>query len=179
MIPAGASLEAPVRLRPGIRPLGWHVGKAVAATDRDELYNETLLEHGRSPRARGRLADATHAARGSNPLCGDVVTLELFAPDDEQIVSAGFEAEGCAILIASASLLVSAVRDRSLSDARALVGAVDRLLADAELAPDDSLGELAALAAVRAYPARLKCALLPLRALDHALADIEAEATTE
>jgi nitrogen fixation NifU-like protein len=144
--------------------------------DAQDLYQQALLEHAKSPRHQGPLADATHEATEKNPLCGDRVTLRLRV-EDGVIRDASFEARGCMIARAAASLLTDAVRDRTLEDARALATQIDALVTvDASkpepgpmLDPHGAPLELDVLRGVRAFPARRSCALLPFRALVTAL----------
>src|SRR5262252_6542510 len=96
-------------------------------TEVDQLYQTLVLEHGRHPKNRGPLPGATHAARGDNPLCGDRVDVSLVL-DGDRIVDARFEGAGCAIALASASMMTEAVRGRSRAEAEALCRAFDELL---------------------------------------------------
>jgi len=114
-------------------------------------YEEILLDHWRHPRNKGRLPDATGSAVEANPLCGDVVRMEVKL-ENGKVVDARFSGEGCAISLAAASLLTEIVQGKSVADAAAMT--------------DEDL--LAALGGV--VRTRLTCALLPLRALRKALA---------
>lgn len=135
-----------------------------------ELYQEIILDHNRSPRNFGPLADADRSAEGFNPLCGDHFTVRLKLAGD-RIAAIRFTGSGCAISKASASLMTAAVEGRTTSEAEALFARVhDMLTAPAtEPAAVESLGRLAALAGVRAFPARVKCASLAWHALRGAL----------
>ena len=84
-----------------------------------ELYRELILDHARKPRNFGRLDDATHTAEGINPLCGDKLHLYLVVDPDGKIADARFEGSGCAISMASASLLTETVAELSVDDAEA------------------------------------------------------------
>ena len=129
------------------------------------LYQETILEHGHRPRRTGPLAGATHEASLDNPLCGDRVTIRLRIEGD-RIVDAKFEARGCLIAQAAASLFVEAVVGRSASDAAVLAGAVAALEGDAS---SSTLGPLEVLGAAGAFPARIACVTLAPKAALRAL----------
>ena len=125
-----------------------------------ELYQAVILDHGKTPRNEGRLEDATHEATLTNPLCGDRITLRVAVKADG-IATARFEARGCMIARASASLLTEAVRGRTIADALLLATSVEALV---ELPP-----ELEALAGAREFPARRAGVTLAWRALTNAL----------
>lgn len=142
--------------------------------DLRELYQETIVDHSRKPRNFGRLADATHNARGHNPLCGD--ELQVFAIVEDGVVKdLCFEGSGCAISTASASLMTEALKGKSLEHAEALFGKVHSTVTGAEHEESDSVGEtvrlgkLAVLEGVRQYPMRVKCATLAWHTLRNAL----------
>ena len=118
--------------------------------DLQELYQEIIVDHNRSPRNFGRLDDATHSAEGFNPLCGDRLTLYLKVADD-RIEGVSFEGSGCAISVASASLLTEAVVGKSPVEAERLFERMRALFTDEGAAADvGELGKLAALGGVRA-----------------------------
>lgn len=153
-----------------------------AAAGVRDLYQDLILEHGRRPRNHRRLDSATHRARGDNTMCGD--RLELFlAVADDHILDAGFQARGCAISIASGSLMTEAVKGRSPAEAKALAVAFGTLVrsgacpkCDAALV--DPLGKLSALSGVHEFPSRVKCATLAWQTLNAAL-DGGTEASSE
>jgi nitrogen fixation protein NifU and related proteins len=137
----------------------------------DDLYQDLLLEHKRRPRNYGRLQCAHRGATGHNPLCGDIVSLQL-AERDGAVAEIAFEGEGCAICIASASLLTEAVKGRPVVAAKQLSAAMHELLTRTDPPPEEqqaALGKLAALQGVRRFPSRIKCAMLAWRALDQCL----------
>ncbi len=150
--------------------------------DLKDLYQEIIVDHNRSPRNFRRLDDATHRAEGFNPLCGDKLTLYLRIVDD-RIEDVSFEGSGCAISVASASLLTEALIGKTPDQADALFARMRDLFTDSEAEPDtEALGKLAALGGVRAYPSRVKCASLSWHALHAALesdASDAASASTE
>lgn len=134
-----------------------------------ELYQDLVLEHKRAPRNFGPLATATHQARGFNPQCGDELCVQLEL-DAGRVRDIRFQGQGCAICIASASMMSEAVKGREIDDARRLHEQF-RAVLTGEIEPEAaSLGKLASLAGVRNYPSRIKCALLGWHALMHALA---------
>jgi nitrogen fixation NifU-like protein len=145
--------------------------------DLAELYRDVIVDHNRSPRNRGRLPGATHHAEGDNPLCGDRLRLDVDVAG-EMIRDLRFEGSGCAISTASASLMSEAVKGRTRAEAEALFAAVHRMLTGNG---DDAarLGKLAALAGVRGFPARVKCASLAWHTLNAALAGTGEPVTTE
>jgi nitrogen fixation protein NifU and related proteins len=145
-----------------------------------DLYQQIILDHNRSPRNRGRLEDANRHAEGFNPLCGDKMSLELKV-DGDIITDVRFEGSGCAISQASASLMTSAVKGKSIAEAEALFRAFRSMVtAPATVSIDkEVLGKLAALGGVRQFPARVKCANLPWHTLHAALGETTEPVTTE
>ena len=127
-----------------------------------ELYQSIILDHNKRPRHYGAPEAYTHSYEGFNPLCGDKVTVFLTLKEGH-IESICFESASCAICKASASMMTEALGGKSLQAAKELSDRIHELLsADAtELADPATDGELAALAGVRKFPARIKCALLP------------------
>ncbi len=142
-----------------------------------ELYQETILNHNRHPRNRGRVEGSR--AEGYNPLCGDQVEVSLSSVDGT-IVAIAFDGHGCAISTASASLMTEAVKGKTKDEAEAIFRRFQSQVTDTSGAEPDweGLGDLAAFAGVRELPIRIKCAILPWHALHAALND-ETEATTE
>jgi nitrogen fixation NifU-like protein len=134
-----------------------------------ELYQDVVLEHKRAPRHYGRLSAPTQQARGHNPQCGDDVQVELAMAGDT-VQDIGFHGQGCAICIASTSMMTEAVIGRDAATVQALHKRF-RAVLTGELEPESAdLGKLVSLAGVRRYPGRIKCALLGWHALMHALA---------
>jgi len=137
--------------------------------DLADLYRDVIVDHNRKPRNFRPMPDADCQAEGFNPLCGDRLTIYVKL-DDGVISDVSFQGSGCAISVASASLLTESVKVRSVADAEQLFGTMHAMLtrddADVDVA---SLGKLGALSGVRAFPARVKCASLCWHTLDAAL----------
>jgi nitrogen fixation NifU-like protein len=151
------------------------------STATDDLYQELVLEHKRAPRHFGALHTPTHQARGRNPTCGDDVQVQLQVAG-ERVADVGFTGQGCAICIASASMMTEAVLGRDLATVRELQQRFRAVLTGQAEPEDAELGKLVSLGGVRRYPSRIKCALLGWHALMHALAEGDgrsAETTTE
>jgi nitrogen fixation protein NifU and related proteins len=146
--------------------------------DLKDLYRDVILDHNRTPRNFGVLADANRHAEGHNPLCGDRLSLSVRL-DGDRIADLRFEGKGCAISTASASLMTEAVKGRERKDVQALFERVHALLTRDEAAAAGSLGKLAALSGVREFPARVKCASLCWHTLNAALAHDGATVSTE
>ena len=152
-----------------------------------DLYRELILDHARRPRHFGRLDNATHSAQGINPLCGDKLHLYLCVDDAERIAASSFEGSGCAISLASASLLTDTVTGLSLDEAKHVFDSVTAQLTAGNFAGDTEvpaeyavrLAKLKALEGVREFPSRVKCATLAWHALHSALEGADAAATTE
>ncbi len=153
-----------------------------------ELYRELILDHARSPRHFGKLEGMTHFAEGINPLCGDKLKIYLKVNQDEEIEDARFEGTGCAISVASASLLTDSIAGMPISDALEYFSAViSRLVSKqdeqaSELNPDTTvpdIGKLRALEGVKEFPARVKCATLAWHAMNAALQQLDQTVSTE
>jgi nitrogen fixation NifU-like protein len=143
------------------------------------LYQDLILDHNRNPRNYGPMADANRRADGNNPLCGDRLTIWL-KMDGDTIRDLAFQGSGCAISRASASLMTSAVKGKTRTEAEALFQRFHRLVTGT-LAPSEaeSLGKLAAFAGVSEFPVRVKCASLSWHALRAALDQPNAVVSTE
>lgn len=122
-----------------------------------DLYKQVVLEHYRKPRNFGDLPDATHAEGGHNPSCGDQLELMLKMRGDT-IEDARFTAKGCAISVASASLMTGLIRGKTVPEALALAEQFSQMMQTGEAAPE--LGESAALQGVHTLHTRVKCATL-------------------
>jgi nitrogen fixation NifU-like protein len=144
-------------------------------TDVGALYQDLILEHHRNPRNTGKLADATHAADASNPLCGDRTSLTLKV-EGAKIIDARCHVLGCAICRASSSMLTEAVVGKQVADALSLTDQFLALVAGHAAAggavpprQDAELGPLLAFSRVREFPGRARCATLTWEALRQAL----------
>jgi nitrogen fixation NifU-like protein len=147
--------------------------------DLRELYQDIILDHSKHPRNFGKLAEANRQALGNNPLCGDRITLALKL-DGDRIAEAKFEARGCAISVASASMMTDMVKGKTVEEARALFEQFHGLVTGKPMHDEsDDLDRLAALSGVRDFPSRIKCATLPWHALTAALAGTQDEVRTE
>lgn len=140
------------------------------------LYQQVVLDHYRNPRNRGALPGCTHAADGVNPLCGDSLRIEIGCAEG-RIVSVRFSGESCAITTATASMLSELVAGLDAAGVAALSIPFERLI-EGEVADVVELQSLNAMAELRRYPARRKCALLPWATLRAALGGT-AKVTTE
>jgi nitrogen fixation protein NifU and related proteins len=145
-----------------------------------ELYQEMILDHHRHPRNYGKLPDPNHHAEGFNPLCGDRVTVYV-AIEGDRIRDVSFEGSGCAICMASCSLMTEAIKGRTLVEAEALFGRFHDLLTDdATVTDEEVLGKLAVFEGVREFPVRVKCATLPWHAFRAAVHQtVDQSVTTE
>jgi nitrogen fixation protein NifU and related proteins len=142
-----------------------------------DLYQEVILDHNRRPR-NFRVPEApTHQAEGYNPLCGDRLHLYVTV-DGGTIADIGFQGSGCAISQASASLMTDSLKGRPVADARVLFEQFHGMVTSPPDVEVQDLGKLSALAGVRAFPVRVKCASLAWHTLKAAL-DRSAKATTE
>ena len=133
------------------------------------LYQEVLLDHYRSPRNRGRLADPTGRAEGHNPLCGDRIAVEVQVEGD-RLRAVAFEGTGCAISTASASLMTEAVAGQTTSEIAQLFDQFRKAVTGDPEADVEPLGKLAVLCGVKDFPMRVKCATLAWHTLTAALA---------
>lgn len=135
----------------------------------DALYHERILAHDRAPHHHGALPGATHEATIDNPLCGDTVTVRVIVEGDE-IRAIAFEARGCALSRAAASMMTDRVLGAALADARSLGERFAAFVAEPLDAPvAEELGELDAFRGVRGVRSRRTCATLPWRALAAAI----------
>ena len=153
-------------------------GNAAATAELRDLYRELILDHAKSPRHFGKLDPITHQAEGINPLCGDKLHIYFCVDGEERIEDVAFEGTGCAISVASASLLAEKVRGMSVDEATQWFSAVTGALTGAT-EPNIDLGKLKALEGVREYPSRVKCATLAWHAMNSALNQDGSKATTE
>ena len=147
--------------------------------DLKDLYQEVIVDHNRSPRNFGELEPPGRKLEGFNPLCGDRLTLYL-DQDGDRIADIKFNGYGCAISIASASLMTEGVKGKSVQEAGTVFADFHELLTSADLDIDMTrMGKLAVLAGVRDYPSRVKCATLCWHTLHALLAGDDAPVSTE
>ena len=147
-----------------------------------DLYQQAVLDHNNRPRNFGRLENANGSAQGYNPLCGDIINVEVVL-DGDKIREVGFQGEGCAISKASASMMTELVKGLDKKSAGELfetfhssvTGESDMDMMEAI----DKLGKLAALSGVSAFPMRVKCASLAWHTLKAALLGEGEKVTTE
>ncbi len=139
-------------------------------SDLDDLYNEAILDHARSPRHDAAPERSDAAGDAINPFCGDEAHVQ-FALNGEAILGLGMQTVGCSINRASGSMIADALKEASLSDARALASDYRALMMGQSLADGrrEALGQLALMESVHQFPVRIKCALLPLTAVEEAL----------
>jgi nitrogen fixation protein NifU and related proteins len=145
--------------------------------DLEELYRHVILAHNKRPRNLRTIEDGCRA-EGSNPLCGDRLTVYVRVADGT-IQDAAFQGFGCAIAIASASLMTETVRGKTLAEAQALFGRFLQMMTAPADAPVDDLGDLSAFAGVRRFPVRMKCATLAWQTLRAAAAARAGVVSTE
>jgi nitrogen fixation NifU-like protein len=146
-----------------------------------ELYQEVILDHGKTPRNFGKPDGATAESHGHNPLCGDTVTIYLRLAGDT-VEDVGFEGRGCAISIASASMMTELLKGKRLAEVRDLFERFHQLVTedDASLEGDsEDFEKLMVLAGVREFPMRVKCATLAWHTMNAAIEGGGEEVTTE
>ena len=149
-------------------------------SDNNELYQEMILDHYRNPRNRKKLELHTHDAEGHNPLCGDELEVFLII-EDGKIKDISFEAEGCAISQASASMMTESLKGKTLEEAMAIYGKMHRVMTGKDLEKGDEaieLGKLEVLSGVAEFPLRVKCASLAWHTMKAAI-DRGESVTTE
>ena len=146
-----------------------------------DLYRELILDHSRNPRHFGKLPAATHTSEGINPLCGDKLRLYLQLNAEQKIIDISFEGSGCAISVASASLLSETVKGLHVKDALNIFSIVTAHLTtgNKEQTTAIDLGKIRALDGVREFPTRVKCATLAWHALSSALLNQAEPVSTE
>lgn len=145
-----------------------------------DLYQEVVFDHNRNPRNFRVMDDANRTVEGYNPLCGDRITLYVKVDEAGVIRDVSFQGSGCAISTASASLMTEIVRGQTEQQAEDLFDLFHRITTGQDESIElESIGKLAVLAGVRAYPARVKCATLPWHSLQSALKNNGEAVSTE
>ena len=142
-----------------------------------DLYQEIIIDHGRKPRNFGVLANANHHKHGHNPLCGDKLMISLIEKN-AVVEEINFDGAGCAISVASASLMTEIVKVTSIQEIEALFD-LFHLLVTTGKEPAEDIGKLAVFSGVAEFPVRVKCATLAWHTLKAALADDKKEVSTE
>lgn len=142
----------------------------------DDLYQEVILDHGKRPRNFGSMENPSAHAEGFNPLCGDRLTLELKLANGV-VEDARFRGAGCAISVASASLMTETLKGKTVDEAEKLFEKFHQMLTTDSAVPD--LGKLAVFSGVREFPARVKCATLAWHTLRAALQNSNEKVSTE
>ncbi len=151
--------------------------------DLRELYQEVILEHVKNPRNKRTPEDANRHAHGYNPICGDAVEVHLKINGQGVIEDVAFEGRGCAISVASASLMTEELMGKTEAQAKALFETFQEMCTkdDAKVSAgvdEDTLERMRVLAGVREFPMRVKCATLAWHTMSAAMAG-KSETTTE
>jgi nitrogen fixation NifU-like protein len=127
----------------------------------DDLYQEIVLDHYRSPRNKARLDNVPESMVHENPSCGDSIKLEVIVDDSGRLTAVRFDGRGCAISTASASLMTEKLKGLTVEDARAMANSFIRSLrGDDPVEALDTMGDLVAFKGVAQFPVRVKCATL-------------------
>ena len=149
-----------------------------------DLYQEVILDHSRAPRNHRRPPAADRRVEGYNPLCGDMLTLYVNLNGEERITDAAFEGKGCAVSIASASLMTEIIKGRTRQEADRLFRDFQRLCTEEGFSPSsvtpadaEAFDRLQALSGVRQFPIRIKCATLAWHTLHAALHEQDEDAS--
>jgi nitrogen fixation NifU-like protein len=137
-------------------------------SDLTDLYQEVILDHNKRPRNFHVIDSASHQAEGFNPLCGDRLHLYLKVEDDV-VTEVGFQGSGCAISKASASIMTDSVKGRPVAEVQALFRRFHTMVTTPPDQSVEDMGKLSALAGVREFPVRVKCASLAWHTLKAAL----------
>ena len=149
-----------------------------------QLYQDIILEHGKSPRNLGKCEGYSHEAKGYNPLCGDIVHVYLKLNEKKKIEDASFEGSGCAISIASASIMTDLVKGKEESEVKEIVKdflgmiKVNPSLKSKNLKENEKT-KLMCLSGVKQYPMRVKCATLSWHTLTSGIDNTQKEINTE
>lgn len=139
-----------------------------------ELYQEVILDHGKNPRNFRHPEDSTCEAHGNNPLCGDKLTVFIRVGADENIEDAAFEGHGCAISVASASMMTNIVVGKKVAEVDELFVIFNKMCKgeDIGITPeefDNDIDKLMVLSGVKQFPMRVKCATLAWHAMNAAV----------
>jgi len=148
-------------------------------SDLRDLYQEIILDHGRTPRNFGPLDGANRNSEGHNPLCGDHIEVHATVDKDGRIQDVTFEGHGCAISTASASMMTDAVKGKTVAEAKELFEHFHDLVTKDDVLPEEDMDKLMVLAGVREFPMRVKCATLAWHTLNAALQNEDEPVSTE
>lgn len=146
-------------------------------TELEELYQEVILDHSRRPRNFGELPNAAVIVHGDNPACGDEIHLAVQFGDDGSLEGIKFTGHGCAISQASASMMTLKLKGKSRDETMSILRAFRDLVTGSTSTEARQLGDLQLMEGVRKFPQRVKCAMLPWRAVEQALQQTSGEAT--
>ena len=152
--------------------------------DLKQLYQDIILEHGKSPRNLGKCEGYNHEAKGYNPLCGDKVHVYLKIDKGKKVDDLTFEGAGCAISLASASIMTELIRGKSINDAKDIMNAFLNMIKNTSEIQSNHLDEdqktkLMSLSGVKQFPMRVKCATLSWHTLISAMEGKKEEINTE
>ena len=142
--------------------------------DLKDLYQEIILDHGKNPRNLGKFDNYNKDAKGNNPLCGDNVHVYLRLNENKKVEDIAFEGHGCAISMASASIMTDMVRGKEENEVKEIVNDFLGMIKekdslDNNILKDDDKTKLMSLSGVKQYPMRVKCATLSWHTLTSAL----------
>ena len=152
--------------------------------DLKDLYQEIILDHGKNPRNLGKFENFNKDAKGHNPLCGDKVHVYLKVDENKKISDIKFEGHGCAISMASASIMTELMKDKDEKDVNELIEDFLKMIKDnpelkSKIISDDDKTKLMCLSGVKQYPMRVKCATLSWHTLVSAMENDGKEVSTE
>ena len=152
--------------------------------DLKQLYQDIILEHGKSPRNLGKCEGYSHEAKGYNPLCGDKVHVYLKLNSGKKVEGLTFEGEGCAISLASASIMTELVKGKSFDEAKDIMNAFLNMIKNtseiqSNHLDDDQKTKLMSLSGVKRFPMRVKCATLSWHTFISAMEEKKEEVNTE
>ena len=152
--------------------------------DLKQLYQDIILEHGKSPRNLGKCEGYSHEAKGYNPLCGDKVLIYLKLDKRKKVEGLTFEGDGCAISLASASIMTELVKGKSFDEAKEIMDAFLNMIKNTSEIQTNHLDEdektkLMSLSGVKQFPMRVKCATLSWHTLNSAIKRKKEEVNTE
>ena len=149
-----------------------------------ELYQEIILDHGKNPRNLGKFENFNKDAKGHNPLCGDKVHLFLKLDENKKVEDISFEGQGCAVSMASASIMTDLVKGKEENDVKEIVTEFLEMIKEKDeiktnLLNDDEKTKLMCLSGVKQYPMRVKCATLSWHTLTSAIDKSQNEVNSE